>query len=73
MATRYSKCLVTKKTYKVLNKDPKQRTERKLNEKLGKLKREDKTSDTLYKKVRSSNGLLLVFMVHRRFIDLVTL
>lgn len=45
------------KTYKILDKDPTQRTERKLNEKLVKLKREDKISDSLYKKLRSSDGL----------------
>ena len=45
------------KTYKVLDKDPTQQTERKLNEKLANLKREDKISDNLYKKLRSSDSL----------------
>ncbi|XP_068674425.1 uncharacterized protein [Montipora foliosa] len=44
-------------TYKVLDKDPTQRTERKLNEKLANLKRENKISDSLYNKLRSSDGL----------------
>ncbi|XP_068704205.1 uncharacterized protein [Montipora foliosa] len=45
------------KTYKVLDKDSTQRTERKLNEKLANLKREDKINDNLYKKLRSCDGL----------------
>ena len=45
------------KTYKILDKDPTQQTERKLNEKLANLRREDKISDNLYKKLRSSDGL----------------
>ena len=45
------------RTYKVLDKDPTQRTERKLNEKLANLKRENKISDSLYKRLRSSDGL----------------
>ena len=44
-------------TYKVLDRDPTQRTERKLNEKLANLKRENKISDSLYNKLRSSDGL----------------
>ena len=43
--------------YKVLDKDPTQRTERKLNEKLANLKRDNKISDSLYNKLRSSDGL----------------
>lgn len=39
------------KTYKILDKDPTQRTERKFNEKLANLKRVDKISDNLYKKL----------------------
>ncbi|XP_068674426.1 uncharacterized protein [Montipora foliosa] len=44
-------------TYKILDKDPTQRTERKLNEKLANLKRENKISDSLYNELRSSDGL----------------
>ena len=42
---------------KILDKDPTQQTERKLNEKLANLKREDKIIDNLYKKLWSSDGL----------------
>jgi len=45
------------KTYKILDKHPTQWTERKLNEKLANLKREDKINDSLYKKLPSSDGL----------------
>ena len=45
------------RTYKVLDKDPAQRTERKLSEKLANLKRENKISDSLCKRLRSSDGL----------------
>lgn len=47
--------------YKVLDKDPTQRMERKLNEKLANLKRENKISDSLYNKLCSSDGLPLRF------------
>ena len=49
--------LSNQRTYKVLDKDPTQRTERKLNEKLANLKRDNKISDSLYNKLRSSDGL----------------
>jgi hypothetical protein len=45
------------RTYKVLDKDPTQRTEKKLNEKLANLKGENKISDSLYKRLCSSDGL----------------
>jgi len=45
------------RTYKALDKDPTQRTEKKLNEKLANLKRENKISDSLDKRLRSSDGL----------------
>jgi len=45
------------RTYKLLDKDPTKRMEKKLNEKLANLKRENKISDSLYKGLRSSDGL----------------
>ena len=48
--------LSDQRTYKVLDKDPTQRTERKLNEKFANLKRDNKISDSLYNKLRSSDG-----------------
>ena len=44
------------KTYKILDKNLSQLTERKPNEKLAKLKREDKISGSRYTEIRSSDG-----------------
>ena len=54
---KVQKMLKDQRTYKVLDKDPTQRTEKKLNEKLANLKRENKISDSLYKRLCSSDGL----------------
>ena len=63
--------LSDQRTYKVLDKDPTQRTERKVNEKLANLNRDNNISDSLYNKLRSSDGLPPRFYGLPKIISLV--
>ena len=57
MIIKLNPYLVIKKTYRILKRDPTQKTEKELNRMLSDLKRQKKVDDNLYNKLPSSDGL----------------